>query len=107
MGVHVLAVYVPRDGLAADLEAEMVDHVPLLRLLGLATKASSSVLRAPDGTIVELFEWVDHDAIAAAHEHPDVLEMWRRYNRCCTYGTLADLPNAATMFAEFQLIGSY
>ena len=107
MGVHVLAVYVPKDGRESDLEAEMVDHVPLLRRLGLATETESKVLRAPDRTIIELFEWADHDAIAAAHENPEVLKMWARYEACCTYGTLADLPNAAVMFAEFELLGSY
>lgn len=107
MSVNVLAVYVPKPGRHDDLVAEMVDHVPLLRRLGLATDAPSIVLRAPDGTVVELFEWKDHDAIAAAHEHPEVREMWGRYDDCCTYGTLADLPNVDTMFAEFERMGSY
>ncbi len=102
-----MAVYRPKTGGQDTLEAEMVDHVPLLRRLGLATETASVALRASDGTIVEYFEWVDHDAIAAAHEHPEVLEMWSRYEGCCTYGVLADLPNATTMFAEFELLGSY
>ena len=33
--------------------------------------------------------------------------MWERYGACCDYGTLADLPNASTMFAEFEFVGSY
>jgi len=33
--------------------------------------------------------------------------MWARYDRCCEYGTLADLPNATAMFPEFEFIGSY
>ncbi len=107
MGVHVLAIYIPKEGHEADLEEEMVNHVPLLRGLGLATETPSTVLRASDGTIAELFEWVDHDAIAVAHGHPQVLEMWARYDACSTYGTLAELPNAQEMFAEFELIGSY
>lgn len=107
MGVVVLAVYVPKEGREADLAAEMVDHVPLLRRVGLATEAPSTVLGAPDGTLVELFEWVDHAAISAAHEHPEVIEMWGRYDACCTYGALADLSNAGQRFAEFELLGSY
>lgn len=107
MGIHVMAVYIPKDGRDDALAAEMVAHVPLLRRLGLATDAKSSVLRAPDGTLVELFEWVDRAAIEAAHSHPEVLEMWSRYDGCCSYGTLADLPNATTMFPEFEWVGSY
>ncbi|MEZ5225221.1 MAG: hypothetical protein R2710_00700 [Acidimicrobiales bacterium] len=107
MGVHVIAVYRPKPGGQEALEAEVLDHVPLLRRIGLATDTPSLVLRAPDGTIIEHFEWASHDAIEAAHSHPEVLEMWGRYDACCEYGTLADLPNATTMFAEFEYVGRY
>lgn len=33
--------------------------------------------------------------------------MWERYGNCCDFGTLADLPNASSMFAEFEYVGSY
>ena len=33
--------------------------------------------------------------------------MWGRYGSCCDYGTLADLPNAAAMFPEFEHLGTY
>ena len=107
MGVQVLAVYRPKHGKQAELEAEMVEHVPTLRRLGLATDAPARALRAPDGTIVESFEWVDQAAIDAAHEHPVVLEMWGRYAEVCDYGTLADLSNAGDLFAAFELLGTY
>jgi hypothetical protein len=107
MGVHVIAVYRPKEGMQSDLEAEIVDHVPLLRRLGLATDFPSIALRASDGTVIEHFEWVDQDAMAAAHEHPEVLAMWGRYEACCVYGTLADLSNATSMFPEFELLGSF
>ena len=107
MGVHVVAVYRPKAGMGDALLTETEQHVPLLRELGLATATPSLVLRATDGSIVEHFEWVSHDAIARAHEHPDVAAMWARYEACCTYGALADLPNADTLFAEFEFIGSY
>ncbi len=107
MGIHVLAIYRPKDGKAADLEAEVVTHVPTLRDLGFATEAASTVLRAGDGTIIEHFEWVDQAAIDAAHQHPAVHEMWGRFGACADYGTLAELPNATAMFPEFELIGSY
>ncbi len=107
MGIHVIAVYRPKPGKQAELEAETVAHVPTLRALGLATHTPATVLRAPDGTLLEHFEWVDQSAIDAAHEHPDVLAMWGRYGSCCDYGTLADLPNAAAMFPEFEHLGTY
>lgn len=107
MGIHVLAIYRPKDGKAAELEAEVVAHVPILRELGFATDVPSAVLRASDGTIIEHFEWVDQAAIDAAHQHPTVHEMWGRFGACCDYGTLAELPNATSMFPEFEFVGSY
>ncbi len=107
MGIHVLAVYRPKDERQAELDALVVDHVPRLRRLGLATDHQSTVLKASDGTIIEHFEWVDQAAIDKAHGHPDVLEMWASFDACCEYGTLADLPNAAAMFPEFEFLGSH
>lgn len=107
MGIHVLAVYRPKADTHAELEAEVRQHVPTLRRLGLATDHPSAVLQAEDGTIIEHFEWKDRAAIDAAHAHPEVLEMWNRFSECCEYGTLADLPNASEMFPEFDFLGSH
>lgn len=107
MGVHVLVVYVPVAGRESELDLELAGHAPLLRRLGLATDAPSTVLRAPDGTIVEQFEWRSREALASAHEHPEVLQMWERFESCCTYGSLADLPHATSLFPEFDLVGVY
>jgi hypothetical protein len=58
-------------------------------------------MRAKDGSIVEVFEWVSPEAIEKAHSYPDVLAMWKRYAECCTYGKLVDLTEAGDMFAGF------
>ena len=107
MGVHVVAVYRPKPGKQAELEAEMRTHVATLRELGLATDFTSIVLKASDGTILECFEWASPDAIDEAHAHPAVLEMWDRYAACCEYGTLAQLPNAEALFPEFEYFGAF
>ncbi len=102
-----MVVYRPKPDRGMGLLEETRRHVPLLRDLGLATAAPSLVLRAPDGAFVEHFEWTSHDAIASAHEHPDVAAMWERFEACCAYGTLADLPNASSLFAEFEYVGAF
>lgn len=73
----------------------------------MATSAPATALRASDGSVVEHFEWRDRSAIESAHTNPEVLAMWERFERCSTYGTLADLANAAAPFAEFELVGSF
>jgi hypothetical protein len=104
MGIQVMVVYRPKDGRAADLDAEVRDHVTILRRLGLATDSPSLAMRAPDGAVVECFEWSSREAIEAAHFHPEVQSMWERFGECCDYGTLGDLPNASVLFAEFERI---
>ena len=102
-----MVVYVPKPGQQEALEAETAAHLSTLRTLGLATTTPSVALRAPNGTVVEYFEWASKEAITTAHEHPEVRDMWGRYEACCTFGSLAELPNASDLFAEFELIGSF
>ena len=73
----------------------------MLRRLGLATDRPAVVLRARDGSIVEVFEWAD-GAMAAAHSHPDVLAMWDRYAAVSDYVPLVQLPEAHDLFAQFK-----
>jgi len=104
MGNMVIALFRPKPDKAADLMACMRDHLPVLRAQGLATDRPSVVLRAVDGTLLEIFEWVSQDAIDAAHGNPAVLALWQRYAACCEYVTLGALAEAKTMFPGFALV---
>lgn len=104
MGVMVMALFRPKPGKEADLMACMRDHLPVLRGQGLATDRPSTILRAGDGTLVEIFEWASHAAIDAAHTNAEVGKLWARYSACCDYVTLADLAESKAMFPEFELV---
>lgn len=104
MGVMVMALFRPKPSMEDTLLACTRDHLPVLRAEGLATDRESVVLRAADGTLVEIFEWRSHDAIDAAHANPAVARLWERYAACCDYVTLADLAEAGRMFPEFALV---
>ena len=104
MGNMVIALFRPMPDKAADLMACMRDHLPVLRAQGLATSRPSTILRAADGTLLEIFEWVSQEAIDAAHDNPAVLALWQRYAACCDYVTLGDLAEAKAMFPGFALV---
>jgi len=104
MGIMVMALFRPKPGMEAELLACMRDHLPVLRGQGLATDRPSVILRAADGTLVEIFEWVSHAAIEAAHANAVVGKLWARYSECCDYVTLGDLAEAKAMFPEFELV---
>jgi len=104
MGVMVMALFRPKAAGDADLMACMRDHLPVLRAQGLATDRASTILRAADGTLVEIFEWVSAAAIDAAHANPAVLALWERYATCCDYVSLSDLAESRSMFPSFELV---
>lgn len=102
MGKVVIVAYAPKKGREGRLLEAIRDHVPILRGEGLATEREPLLLRAKDGTYLEIFEWASTKAIEAAHSNPAVQELWERFGEACEYRTLASLPEAAGMFAEFE-----
>lgn len=104
MGQFVIACYRPREGKEQQLLELMREHLPILRSQGLVTDRPSHLMRAKDGTIVEVFEWKSADAIALAHTNPVVQAMWARYNECCFYECIGNLEESKQMFSGFEPI---
>lgn len=100
----VIAAYRPKPGKETVLLAEVRDHHPLLRSEGLATERAAVVMRASDGTILEVFEWASPAAIKEAHGNPRVQAMWGRFASCADYVPLAQVPGVDGMFAEFEAV---
>jgi quinol monooxygenase YgiN len=101
MGIMVIVGYRPKPGQEAALLAEVRAHVPTLRAEGLATDRPALAMRAADGTIIEVFEWLSREAIEKAHGNPAVQEMWERFGACCDYVPVAALEEAQQLFSEF------
>lgn len=102
MGSLVIAVYRPKPGQEAALEALALEHTPALQAWGLATPRAPILGRARDGSIVEVFEWVSMEAVERAHTDPRVLELWGRFDAVCTYSKLAELSETQDLFAHFE-----
>ena len=100
----VVALYRPKKGKAAALARVLATHVPNLRRWGLATKRPSTMLRAKDGTVIEIFEWKSVKATGDAHGDLRVLRMWKEFDRVCDYVPLASLKEAKDLFAGFERI---
>lgn len=97
----VIVAYRAKPGRDQDLLALLKDHAPQLRRLGLATERESVLMRASDGTFIEVFEWAD-GAIDAAHADPAVQAMWAEYAKVCDYVPLSELKECADLFAGFK-----
>lgn len=102
MGQIAIACYRPKPGQQAALEALARTHVPRLRALSLVTAREPVLMRAADGTVIEVFEWTSEQAIADAHEHPEVQVLWEEFGRLCDFLPLAQLPEASELFGGFE-----
>lgn len=104
MGSISVACYKPRPGCENALRELVRNHLPPLRAQGLVTERAPIVMRAADGTIIEIFEWVSQEAIAGAHNNPAVLDLWKRFEAACWYETPANLAEFQNMFSHFEPI---
>jgi hypothetical protein len=102
VGHLVIACYRPKPGRDAELLDCVRDHMPALRKAELVTGRQSIVLRAQDGTLLELFEWKSAAAVEAAHTHPIVQAIWGRFFEVSDCVKLKDLAEAAELFPHFE-----
>ena len=98
----VFALYRPHADKDAALRRLIARHIPALRRLELITDRPSILARASDGTYVEVFEWVSETAAGAAHEHPDISEIWDGMEAIGDFATLASLAEAQRAFTHFE-----
>jgi len=75
-----------------------------LRKERLVTDRPPYLMRAADGTFIEVFEWKSTAAIQSAHENPAVQAMWARFEEACTYESLVNLSESTEMFANFESV---
>ena len=68
------------------------------------TNRAPVLMRAKDGTIIEVSEWKSREAIEAAHKNANVLALWNRFFAVCDCMPLATLAEAGEMFAGFTPI---
>jgi len=101
-GVIVIVAYRPKSGKEKDLLELVRSRVPTLRNEGLVTNREATMMRARDGTIIEVSEWKSHEAIDATHKNPNVLAMWNKFFAICDCIPLKTLAEAEEMFAGFE-----
>jgi hypothetical protein len=104
MGRVTIAAFKPKPGREMELLRVIADRLPLLRRLGLATGREHILMRSREGVIVEVSEWISDEAINKAHQTPEVLALWERFDACCVYVKLDTLAEAHEDFATFDAI---
>jgi len=100
----VIVGYRPHKGKEEQLIELIKTHVSTLREEGLASERPSILMRAKDGTIIEVFSWKSKEAIEKAHSNPIVQKMWQQYSEVCDYIPVGELDEMTSMFSEFDPI---
>ena len=103
-GVIVIVAYRPKPGKEKETLELVRSRVPSLRNESLVTDRAPIIMRARDGTIIEVSEWKSQEAIDAAHNNPIVLAMWNKFFAVCDCVPLNTLPESAEMFAGFERV---
>jgi quinol monooxygenase YgiN len=101
-GIVVVVAYRPKPGRERELLDLVRSRVPTLRKEDLVTERVPVIMRAKDGTIIEVSEWKSDQAIEEAHKNPRVLAMWEEFFALCVCVPLKSVPEAGTMFAGFE-----
>jgi quinol monooxygenase YgiN len=101
-GVIVIVAYRPKPGKEKELLDVVHNRVPTLRKEGLVTDREPIIMRARDGTIIEVSEWKSQEAIDAAHKNPNVLAMWDKFFAICDCVPFRTLAEAEEMFPNFE-----
>ena len=101
-GVIVNVAYRPKPGKETELLKLVRNRVPTLREEQLVTDREPTMMRARDGTIIEVSEWKSQEAIDAAHKNPNVLALWNKFFALCECVPLRTLAEAHEMFAGFE-----
>ncbi|MGI8772640.1 MAG: hypothetical protein ACR2JE_14540 [Acidobacteriaceae bacterium] len=95
-----IVAYKAKPGKETELMSLVKEHVPYLRSIGLATGREQIVATARDGTVLEVFEWVE-GGLERAHAHAGLGQLWTRFAAACDFVPLNTLEEAGMMFANF------
>ena len=98
------AMYKPNEGKEGDLKEILKEHLPLLREFELISDKETYTIKATDGTIIEIFEWLSEETKAIAHQHPATRQLWGRMMAICTFPAMRDLDEGKRSFPDFQIV---
>jgi hypothetical protein len=98
----VFALYRPHAGKDAELRRLLTQHLPTLRRLELITDRPAILVRAKDGTYVEIFEWRTADSAGLAHQHPEVAKLWEAMGQVSDFPSIDSLAEAKERFPHFE-----
>lgn len=106
MGRIVIVGYRPKRGHQSSLLALLARHGQVLREQALVADRPPCLMRAADGTVVEVFEWLSPQSIDRAHANAAVQALWSEFKAVCDFVPVGQLAEAGQPFAEFEALSA-
>ena len=98
----VIALYRPHPGKDAELRKLIAQHLPVLRKLELVTDRAPIIMKAKDGTFIEIFEGRTAESADLAHQLPEVAQVWEAMGKIADFPKIADLEETQEPFPHFE-----
>ena len=100
--MFAMASYRPHPGKEEEMLDILREHVAVQRREGFATDHPVTLMKAEDGTLIEIFEWKSVEAKDAAHKNEAVMGLWTRMMEIADMVPLATLSETQHPFANFS-----
>ncbi len=101
MGIVVIACFKPKPGKENLFLEAVKEHLPILRSEDLVTDKDNYIMKAKDGSIIEVFEWKSEKAIDDAHKNERIQELWKKFEESCEYIPYGSIDEAKEVFPGF------
>jgi hypothetical protein len=99
-----LVSYRPRKGKEAELIGMIRSHFPILRREGFITDRKAVGMRAGDGTILAMFEWISEEAVTDAATNASVQEIWMEVSKVSDFIKAVAIKEFTDVFPTFETI---
>ncbi|SNS85008.1 hypothetical protein SAMN05421640_1513 [Ekhidna lutea] len=104
MGRIVITCYRPKPSKEEKLLQLSLSHYDRLNEQGLVTDRAPILMKAKDGSVIEVFEWKSKTAIEEAHSNEEVQKMWAEYDEACDFEKPVNIKEFQEVFSEFEPI---
>ncbi|MEQ8904508.1 hypothetical protein [Ekhidna sp.] len=104
MGRIVITCYRPKPGKEEKLLQLSLNHYDQLNEQGLVTDRAPILMKAKDGSVIEVFEWKSKAAIEKAHTNVVIQKMWAEYAEACDFERPVNINEFQEVFSEFEPI---
>ncbi|HEX5170271.1 MAG TPA: hypothetical protein VFW11_13930 [Cyclobacteriaceae bacterium] len=97
-------LYHPRKGKEDELVSMIQTHFPFLRREGFITERKVVGMKAKDGSIMVVFEWMTSDAIDEASTHSGIQKLWTQVSKISDFGKPGTVKELHQVFPDFEAL---